>query len=144
MKYVKYVGLAHIRRITADEWKRAGVSDMETVIWGPENGFMVPLENFSETVQRKFIEPDRGFLIVGQDEQPEPVDPTLTADMAHEGAKTARITDEQRRGDVDTTPGGTDGAPVGPDTSATISGSSTRASGTAGGPPGGSTRTKRA
>lgn len=143
MQYVKYVGLAHVRRITADEWKRAGITDMETLFWGPENGFMVPLENFSETVVRKFIEPDSGFIIVGQDEEPEAVDPSLTADMAHEGAKIARITDEQRRGDVDNTPGGIGGAPVGPDTSATISGASPSASGATGGPSGGSTRTKR-
>lgn len=141
MKYVKYVGLAHMRRITADEWSRAGVRDMETMVWGPENGFMIPLENFSEDVQRQFIEPDRGFIIVGQDEAPRPVDPTLTADMAHEGAKIARITDEQRRGDVDNAGGNPDNAPTGPDASATTSGASTRASGPAGGPPGGSTRT---
>jgi hypothetical protein len=46
--YVKYFGTAGVRVITADEWRQAGVNDMETVTWHAGNGYMVSREKFSD------------------------------------------------------------------------------------------------
>lgn len=140
MRYVQYIGLAHVRRITASEWREVGV-EMETVQWDASNGYKVPLEKFSEDVQRRFIEPDRTLIIVGQEWEPEAVDASLTANMVHEGPQIVRITDQERAGGAGDAGGGTSGAPVGPDTSAAMLDPS---SGRSGGTGTGSTRTSRA
>lgn len=67
MNVVKYVGLAHKRRISAQDWKDAGF-EAETVEWSWLNGFSVPVEQFTQEQLEEVIEPDSGFVIVGGDE----------------------------------------------------------------------------
>lgn len=64
MGYVKYIGVATIRQITADEWAKVGVTDMETVVWDRYNGWTVPDSKFTEAAW-PFIEADKGFVRIG-------------------------------------------------------------------------------
>lgn len=65
--YVKYIGLAHARLITADEWRQAGVSDGETTVWDHTNGHAVPADKFGDRAMA-LIRQDGGFVVVGSDE----------------------------------------------------------------------------
>lgn len=67
MRYVRYIGLAHERQITADEWRRIGIT-ADSVVWNSYNGFAVPLDQFSDDQIRKAIEQDNGFVITGDEE----------------------------------------------------------------------------
>lgn len=124
MQFVKYIGTSSLRRITAEDWKSVGV-DLETMEWGPHNGFMLSLDNFSDEVVERYIRPDKGFIIVGQDEQPRPVADNLTGAEAN-APKPARITDEERAqqaaGGDGTTGGGTGGTTTGSKASTATSG----------------------
>lgn len=68
MRYVKYVGLAHERQITAHDWRSVGIQG-DTVVWSARNGFAVPLDQFSDDQLRKAIEADPGFIITGESEE---------------------------------------------------------------------------
>lgn len=81
MRYVKYIGPSHRRGITALEWRTIGV-DAQTVFWGPENGFCVPADQFDDRQIRKAIEPDPFLIIVGMDEQPDPLPDSTTGETA--------------------------------------------------------------
>lgn len=65
MQFVRYVGLAHERVISADDWRRAGITDMETVVWTHHNGFTVPFDRFTDEAVRVAIEGDPSFIVVG-------------------------------------------------------------------------------
>jgi hypothetical protein len=67
MRYVKYIGPAHIRQITAADWRSVGIS-AETVQWSAFNGFSVPMDHFSEDQMRKAIDPDQFFVLTAEDE----------------------------------------------------------------------------
>jgi hypothetical protein len=43
-EYVRYTGTAHVREITARDWRRAGVKEGKTVRWDASNGHRVPVE----------------------------------------------------------------------------------------------------
>lgn len=67
-QFVKYIGPAHHRMITADEWRRAGVPDQETVVWSYHNAFSVAIDRLTDDALRVGIEPDEFFVVVGGDE----------------------------------------------------------------------------
>jgi len=71
MQFVKYIGPSHVRQITAQEWRQAGLTG-DTVIWGNFNGWAVDAEQFTEEQIRRAIDPDPNFVIVGTDEGDEP------------------------------------------------------------------------
>ena len=64
MEFVKYVGTAHRRVISADDFRRAGFPDQGSVEWSPLNGFSVPVDSFAEGVLDGVIHPDRSLIIV--------------------------------------------------------------------------------
>lgn len=82
MRYVRYIGLAHIRQITARDWQSVGIQ-ADTVVWSAQNGFSVPMDALTEDQIRKGIEVDREFVITGDDEdftpKPQPMDMTPSA-----------------------------------------------------------------
>jgi len=81
MQYVRYIGLAHIRRITRDDWRSVGL-DHETVEWNRFNGFSVPVDQFSEKELNIAIRSDkRDFIIVGQDSEPQALPENTTPEM---------------------------------------------------------------
>jgi len=43
-----YKGRATYRRITAEQWEKAGVEDQPEVIWNQANGFQVPVDQLNE------------------------------------------------------------------------------------------------
>lgn len=47
-KVVTYRGGAHVREITADQWKKAGVEDQETTIWEAGNNWEVDYDEFTD------------------------------------------------------------------------------------------------
>lgn len=79
MRYVRYIGLAHIRQITAQDWRSVGING-DTVVWSARNGFSVPLDSLTEDQVTKAIDPDPEFVITGADEdftpQPQTTDMT--------------------------------------------------------------------
>lgn len=81
MRYVKYIGLAHRRGITAQEWRSVGIN-AETVFWGAENGFAIPADRFTDEQIRRAIDPDENFIIVGLDEAPAPLPREMTPQEA--------------------------------------------------------------
>lgn len=77
MRYVKYIGPAHARQITARDWAGVGIQ-ADTVVWIPQNGFAVPLDQFSEDQIRKAIDPDPMLVITGEGDDEEEFVPTPT------------------------------------------------------------------
>lgn len=67
MRYVTYIGLAHVRQITSQDWRSVGIN-ADTVVWSARNGFAVPLDALTEDQIKKGIEVDRDFVITGSDE----------------------------------------------------------------------------
>lgn len=65
-KMVRYMGTAHIRQITAMEWQKVGVNDMETVVWHKANNWTVPASKFSDEAW-PFIEADEKLVVTGED-----------------------------------------------------------------------------
>lgn len=45
---VRYTGLVSERRISEEEWREAGVSGQDGVVWTKDTGHVVPLDRFSE------------------------------------------------------------------------------------------------
>lgn len=74
--FVKYIGLAHVRVITADEWKGAGVTDQGTTVWDFRNGHSVRADEFGDRAMA-LMRGDTGFVIVGSETD-------LTLPLAHE------------------------------------------------------------
>lgn len=72
MRFVKYIGPAHVRQITAQDWRQAGLTG-DTVIWANFNGWSVDADSLTEEQIKRAIEPDSNFVIVGEDEAPKPV-----------------------------------------------------------------------
>lgn len=68
MQFIKYIGTAHRRIITATDFQRAGIKDQQTVEWSYENNFSVALDDFPEDVVRRVFEPDPMFVVMGGDE----------------------------------------------------------------------------
>lgn len=67
-QFVKYVGPAHRRRITTQNWATEGIQNADTVVWGwEENGFSVPSGQFSDK-QMDVLRRDGAFVVVGGDE----------------------------------------------------------------------------
>jgi hypothetical protein len=65
MRYVRYIGLAHIRQITASDWRSVGLTG-DTVVWSAFNGFAVPLDSLTEDQIHKAIDNDPEFVITGE------------------------------------------------------------------------------
>lgn len=68
MQYIRYIGLAHMRMITSDEFRQAGYPNVETQSWSYLNNFSVPIDNFTDDVLEGVIKPDPSFVVVGGDE----------------------------------------------------------------------------
>ena len=64
MQVVRYRGLAHVRRITADDWKSVGCPEGESVEWSWENGFELPSSMFTTDQIAKGIAPDPHLVLV--------------------------------------------------------------------------------
>lgn len=79
--YVRYIGLAHARGITRADWRSVGL-DGEDVWWDYTNGFSVPADRFTDEQMRKVIGPDTSLLVVGMDEEPEPLPHAMTPSQA--------------------------------------------------------------
>lgn len=47
-EYVIFRGVSHIRRITEEQWKQAGVEDQPETVWDKGNNFQVPVSELSE------------------------------------------------------------------------------------------------
>lgn len=75
MRYVRYIGPAHVREISARDWRSVGI-DAASVYWGGFNGWAVPLDQFTEDQIRKAIEPDDKFVVTGDED--EAFDPETT------------------------------------------------------------------
>lgn len=71
MRYVRYIGPAHVREISARDWRSVGI-DAPSVLWGGFNGWAVPLDSFTEDQIRKAIENDPMLVITGEDEEFDP------------------------------------------------------------------------
>lgn len=83
--FIKYIGPAHVRQITALDWRSIGIQ-ADTVIWAGFNGWSVAAETLTEDQIRKAIEPDPQFVIVGQDEAPKAnLTPSATPESAAAG-----------------------------------------------------------
>lgn len=72
MRYVKYIGLAHIRQITATDWRSVGLAG-DTVVWSARNGFALPLDLFTEDQLARGIDPDPELIISDGDDEFKPV-----------------------------------------------------------------------
>lgn len=63
------------RTLTKQDWERLGVTDMDTVHWGPENNWKVPADKFSDHAW-PYIEAESSLRHEGgdddRDEVPEP------------------------------------------------------------------------
>lgn len=70
MRYVRYVGLAHSRQITADDWRRVGIN-AGTIEWNAFNGFAVPFDQFTDQMIRKAVERDPHLIVTGEGEDQE-------------------------------------------------------------------------
>lgn len=68
MRYVRYIGLAHIRQITARDWASVGIQ-ADPVVWSAQNGFAVPLDQFTDNQVIKAFDPDPEFVVTGGDEE---------------------------------------------------------------------------
>lgn len=125
MRYIKYIGPAHVRQITAAEWRQVGING-ETVQWNAWNGFSVPADQLTDEQIRRAIEPDQYFIITGdEDEAPKMVSPAMTGETAQgpvvdtvalmDGADVSTATVDGPKGDVDdrTPASTTGGAPSG-------------------------------
>src|ERR1041385_2016698 len=77
MRYVKYIGPSHVRQITARDWQGIGIQ-ADQVVWGPFNGFAVPLDSFTEDQLRKAIDNDPYLVITGEGEDEDEFVPTPT------------------------------------------------------------------
>lgn len=79
MRFVRYVGPAHRRMISSADWKSGRMSG-DTVVWDASNGFVVPIDQFSDEQIKKAIEPDASLMIVEMDDdfevKPGPYDMT--------------------------------------------------------------------
>lgn len=132
MQVVKYIGTAHRRRISAQDWRDAGLEG-ETVEWSFENGFTIPAEQFTEEQMREIIEPDSGFAIIGGEDdevRPRRLRQRMTGQQAHEAPRV----DMMRAV----------GAPTGASVSTASSGASDEPSGSGPTPGGGGTKPSRA
>ena len=126
--WVKYIGLAHVRMITADEFRRAGFPDQETVVWDYTNGHTVDAGQFSDEVMRRAIETDRDFIVVKSDEdlnrplehamtpgqaasriQMRDEEPPIGRDMAEQLAQPSGVPDDAEIVSTDATGGSTTG-----------------------------------
>lgn len=65
MEFIKYIGTAHRRVITADDFRRAGFANQGTVEWSYANNFSVPLNDFSDDVLRRVIHGDPMLVVMG-------------------------------------------------------------------------------
>ena len=78
MRYVRYIGLAHVRQITARDWRTVGISG-DTVSWSAYNGFAIPADQLTDEQIRKAIENDPEFVITGEDDfTPQPQNSDMT------------------------------------------------------------------
>jgi hypothetical protein len=68
VQFIKYIGTAHRRIITADDFRRAGIKNQQTVEWSYENNFSVPVDDFPDDVLRQVFEPDPMFVVMGGDD----------------------------------------------------------------------------
>jgi hypothetical protein len=93
MRYVRYVGLAHQRQISAHDWAQVGIKG-ETVVWNAFNGFSVPLDRFTDEQIDRAIKSDGTFVITGEGEDNQDEfkpDTSATRDMTPQEFEATRI-----------------------------------------------------
>jgi hypothetical protein len=59
---VEYVGTADVRKISAADWKKAGVEDHKQVSWDADNGHKVPVSDLSKEAL-EVLKSDTGFKV---------------------------------------------------------------------------------
>jgi hypothetical protein len=47
-RYIRYIGTAHIREMTREQWEGAGVNDQDSLYWHKGNGWTVPASKISD------------------------------------------------------------------------------------------------
>jgi hypothetical protein len=103
-KYVKYVGLSHVRAVLKEEWLKVGVNDQKAIIWNQANGWMVPLSDITDNAW-PYIDADPELIVVEVDRLTRPVGEETppseaVADMVNDqttGAETVVVDAEGNR-----------------------------------------------
>lgn len=75
MRYVRYIGRAHQRIITPQEWRGVGIT-ADTAVWNAMNGFAIPADQFTEAQMKKAINGDSDLVLTDEDEEFEPTPQT--------------------------------------------------------------------
>lgn len=61
-KYVRYIGTADIREITARQWSGVGAKDQAKTVWNVRNGWKLPLSDFNDNAL-DYFKLDSGFVV---------------------------------------------------------------------------------
>lgn len=111
-KWVRYMGTAHVREITREQWEEARVNDQDSVYWTAANGWTVPASAFNEDAW-PFIEADELLFVVYDEEPGEDIPRTLPTPPNVEAMRAANIPhawemtgDQVEQEYTETTPGG--------------------------------------
>jgi hypothetical protein len=80
-KYVKYIGLSHVRSISRDDWRKAGVNNQESLVWDRANGWTVPLSRITDEAW-PFIDADSELLVVDhlRSDEPRPTEDPIVSE----------------------------------------------------------------
>jgi len=62
-KYVVYIGQFGVREIDTASWDHVNVKDQKKVVWSRENGWSVPVDQFTNDALRYVDELDSDFVI---------------------------------------------------------------------------------
>ena len=54
-QFARYVGTAHVRRMTKQNWLAAGIKDQDTVVFNRGNGMSVPRDQFSDAAWNALV-----------------------------------------------------------------------------------------
>jgi len=71
VKCVKYIGVADVRRISDDDWEKAGVKMQGTVQWDASNGFTVLGERLRDATIEHIREKEGTDFVVVMDDDAE-------------------------------------------------------------------------
>lgn len=64
MEFARYVGTSTVRRMTAAQWKAAGIENQDTVEWRAANGFAVGRDRFTDEAWEALAN-DPGIVFTG-------------------------------------------------------------------------------
>jgi hypothetical protein len=103
MKYVRYVGLSHVRIISATDWRHVGIEG-ETVVWSAQNGFAVPADTLSDSQMDKAITPDPEFVVTDDEFTPAPQNRDMTPGQVVQAVENPVDVVAMANGDDDASP----------------------------------------